>query len=659
MRISFYPCLAISLLGIALHAQNAGRQTFDGRCALCHGTDGGGGEFGPAIIQRIPRLTDEALANSIRDGIPARGMPATNLSGAESKQLIGYLRTLRIRRVPPPRRTVTMTDGKKLDGLVLNQSSFDLQLRTDDKKVHLLRATANGYREVTSQVDWTTYHGGYNGNRFTELSQITRENVARLAAQWTFTMEGAPRAETTPVVVKGMMYITSGNECWALDAGTGREIWHFQRPRTKGLVGNAEQGFNRGVAWAEDRVFMVTDNAHIIALDRFTGELLWDTEMADWRQNYNATSAPLAIGNMVVSGTAGGEQGARGFVAAFDQATGKEIWRTWTVPKRGEPGSETWEGNAIDHPSAVTWFTGSYDPALDTIYWATGNPGPNYNDHERGGDNLYSDSMLALDAKTGKMKWYYQFTPHDNYDWDAAEPALLIDTTWQGAPRKLLVQANRNGFFYVLDRVNGVLLQATKLVDKVNWASGIGRDGRPILNKIEKAEGGSKVCPSQDGATNWYSTAYDPGTSTFFVQTLEKCSIYYERPTDWQAGKNYLGGSQRAVPGEVPQKVLRALDLHTGKEKWTIPQTGPGNSWGGVLAAKTGVLFYVDDGGMFRAVDSSNGRLLWQFLHPSQTPKASPMTYMFDGKQYVAIAIGNTVYTFGLNDLPAVTESTR
>jgi len=210
-----------------------------------------------------------------------------------------------------------------------------------------------------------------------------------------------------------------------------------------------------------------------------------------------------------------------------------------------------------------------------------------------------------------------------------------------------------------LDRVQGELLQATKLVDKVNWASGIGKDGRPILNKIEKVEGGAKVCPSQDGATNWFSTAYDPGTGTFFVQTLEKCSIYYERPTDWQAGKNYLGGSQRVVPGEMPQKVLRALDLHTGKVKWTIPQTGPANSWGGVLATKTGIVFYVDDGGMFGAVDSSNGKLLWRFLHPGQTPKASPMTYMFDGKQYIAIAIGNTVYTFGLNDLPAARESAK
>jgi alcohol dehydrogenase (cytochrome c) len=260
--------------------------------------------------------------------------------------------------------------------------------------------------------------------------------------------------------------------------------------------------------------------------------------------------------------------------------------------------------------------------------------------------------MLALDAKTGKLKWYYQFTPHDKYDWDAAEPALLIDTVWHGVSRKLLVQANRNGFFYILDRQEGKLLQATKLVEKVNWASGIGNDGRPILSTIEKVEGGSKVCPSQDGATNWYSSAYDPSSGTFFVQTLEKCSIYNERPTDWQAGKNYLGGSQRAVPGEVGKKVLRALDLETGKEKWTISQVGPANSWGGVLATETGVLFYVDDGGMFNAVDSSNGNRLWGFLHPNQTPKASPMTYMFDGKQFVAIAIGNTVYSFGLNDLP-------
>jgi alcohol dehydrogenase (cytochrome c) len=231
-----------------------------------------------------------------------------------------------------------------------------------------------------------------------------------------------------------------------------------------GERGDVRGGINRGVAVAGDRVFMVTDHAHIIALNRFTGPLLWDTEMADWRQNYGATSAPLAVGGLVVSGTSGGDEGIRGFVAAFDQATGKEAWRFWTVPKRGEPGSETWKGKDIDRPYASAWLTGTYDPDLETLYWPTGNPCPDYDGSERLGDNLYSDSILALDARSGRLKWYYQYTPHDLWDWDSQQPPVLVDADWQGKPRRLLLHANRNGFFYVLDRTNGALLLAKPFI---------------------------------------------------------------------------------------------------------------------------------------------------------------------------------------------------
>ena len=260
------------------------------------------------------------------------------------------------------------------------------------------------------------------------------------------------------------MYVTTANECYALDAGSGRRIWHFRRPRTKGLAGDAAAGINRGVAVAGDRVFMATDHAHLVALDRFSGKLLWDTTMADWRENYGATSAPLVVGDLVVSGTSGGDEGIRGFVAAFDQATGREVWRFWTVPRPGEPGAETWRGKAIDYPCAATWLTGTYDPALDILYWPTGNPCPDYDGRERLGDNLYSDAILALEARSGRLKWYFQFTPHDVWDWDAQQPPVLIDVTWRGQPRRLLLHANRNGFFYVLDRTSGALLLAEAFV---------------------------------------------------------------------------------------------------------------------------------------------------------------------------------------------------
>jgi len=280
------------------------------------------------------------------------------------------------------------------------------------------------------------------------------------------------------------------------------------------------------VALAGDRLFMVTDNAHVIALNRLTGDLLWETEMADWRQNYNAISAPLAVGNLVVTGTAAGDEGVRGFLAAFDQTTGKEVWRFWTVPKPGEPGSETWVGKEIEHPGSAAWFTGSYDPQLDTVYWQTGNPGNDLNGDYRGGDNLYSCSVVALDAKTGKLKWYFQFTPHDVWDWDATEPAALVDTLWEGQPRKLLLQANRNGFFYVLDRVNGKLPLAKPFVKKITWAREIGPGGRPVLiPNQEPTFEGNKACPALEGASDWFSTSFNPATGLYYVQTLEKCDV--------------------------------------------------------------------------------------------------------------------------------------
>jgi alcohol dehydrogenase (cytochrome c) len=371
--------------------------------------------------------------------------------------------------------------------------------------------------------------------------------------------------------------------------------------------------------------------------------------MADWRQNYNATSAPLVVHDMVISGTAGGEQGARGFLAAYDQKTGNEIWRFWTVPKPGEPGSETWKGTAIDHPSATTWFTGSYDPDLDTLYWQTGNPGPDYDGSVRLGDNLYSDCILALDPKTGKLKWYYQTTPHDVFDWDATEPMLLVDALWEGQTRQLLLQANRNGFLYVLDRRDGKLLLAKPFVKKMTWAKEVGADGRPVTLPLPKVGGGTQVCPSQTGATNWNASSFHPGTGLMYVQTLESCSIYNVRQAEWQAGRGYLAGSQRSVPGEISQKILRALDYKTGNVVWELPQVGPGGLGGGVLSTSTGVLFVCDDSGLLLAVEAAGGRILWSF-QTSQTFRASPMTYVFDNKQYVAIAAGSTIFAFALSE---------
>jgi alcohol dehydrogenase (cytochrome c) len=318
------------------------------------------------------------------------------------------------------------------------------------------------------------------------------------------------------------------------------------------------------------------------------------------------------------------------------------------VPARGEPGAETWSGSAIEHGCAATWLTGTYDADLQTLYWPTGNPCPDYDGAERQGDNLYSDSILALDPKTGRLKWHFQYTPHDLWDWDAQQPPVLVDAAWNGQPRKLLLHANRNGFFYVLDRTNGALLLAQPFVKRLTWAKAIGADGRPVLNPDQSPTAeGRTVCPAVEGATNWFSTAFSPATGLYYVQTLEKCTVYSRTPETWQAGRSFYGGSTRRSPEAPGEKILRAIDIRTGTVAWERPQVGPASTWGGALATGGGLVFFGDDNGALTAVDATNGQPLWEF--PANVLwKASPMTYVFDQRQYIAVAAGPNVMAFRL-----------
>jgi alcohol dehydrogenase (cytochrome c) len=497
--------------------------------------------------------------------------------------------------------------------------------------------------------DWPTYDGTPSGNRFSPADQINTGNVQHLAPRWMFTIQGAPRAlEGTPIVAGGVMYVTSVNEAYALDARSGREIWHYSRPRTPNLAGDAASGINRGAAVLDTRVFMVTDNAHLIALDRATGKLLWDVEMADARQNYGATGAPLIVNGLVISGVSGGDEGIRGFVDAYRAATGERVWRFWTVPAPGEAGSDTWIGRAIEHGCAATWLTGTYDADARLLYWPTGNPCPDYNGDERKGDNLYSASVVALDPDTGTLRWHYQFTPHDLHDWDANETPVLVDASFRGEPRKLLLQANRNGFFYVLDRLTGKVLVAEPFVKNITWASGIGHDGRPkLLPGNEPTAEGQRTCPAVAGAANWTSTAFNPITQLFYVFADESCSVYTKNDTWWEAGKSFYGGTTRRAPGtSASGKSLKAIDVQTGKIAWEIPAEG-GILASGLMATAGGLLFYGDGSGAFVAADAKNGARLWHF-DANQRWKAGPMTYMVDGRQYIGVAAGSTILSFGL-----------
>ncbi len=653
---------------------SAGERYFNGpgHCATCHRIRGRGGWTGPDLSHvandRTLGQIRRALANPASLGTP------------------GYRPVV-----------VQLKDGRSLSGVAKNESNYDLQLQTPDGVLHLLESTqiagitrpsgslmprlnateaelldllafltrltggdqsqaalsegGPGFTELVNprQGNWPNYNGRIGGNRYSELSAIDASNVSRLAPVWMFPVPNARRLEVTPVVVDGMMYVTSGNQAIALDARTGRQIWRYSRPLTKGVIGDAAGGINRGVAVLGDRVFMVTDHAHLLAIHRFSGELLWDTEMADYRQHYGATSAPLVVGELVLSGTSGGDEGARGFIDAYRASTGERVWRFWTMPgKPGDPGAESWIGRAMEHGCTAAWLTGTYDEAANLIYWPTGNPCPDYNGDERKGDNLYSDSVVALDPTTGKLRWYFQFTPHDLHDWDAAQTPVAVDARFQGRERKLLMQANRNGFFYVLDRVTGEFLSGTPFVHKLTWASGVGPDGRPILLPgADPTPQGTKVCPSVEGATNWMSTAYHPRTRLFYVMALESCNIYTKSAAWWKPGESFYGGGTRRIPGEPGQKVLRALDIESGRIVWEYPQIGSGDSWGGILATAGNLVFFGDDSGAFAAVAADTGKPLWHF-QTNTLWKASPMTYAVDGRQYIAVAAGGNIIAFGL-----------
>jgi len=497
-------------------------------------------------------------------------------------------------------------------------------------------------------ANWISYNGDYSGRRFSSLAEINPTNVLQLRAEWVFHVQNSNRLETTPVVVNGMMFVTAANDAFALDARTGRVVWHHARPNSEGLIDDASSHLNRGVAVWHDRVFMETDNAHLLCLDARSGNQIWDVAYADWNKNYGATSAPLVVKDKVLVGTSGGDDGVRGFVAAYDAATGKLAWRFWTIPGPGEFGSESWPGKMYLRGGGTTWMPGTYDPTLNLVFWGTSNPAPDFNDDVRPGDDLYTDCVLALDPDTGKLKWYFQFTPHDLFDYDAVETPMLIDAVYKGQPRKLLVQANRNGYVYVLDRTNGKFLSAVPFVEKLNWAKGIDEQGRPIRTGVRPTPEGARVCPGYSGATNWYAPSYNESTHLVYFLSLEQCQIFLSKPTEeFQEGKEFYSTGVKRILGETSQKVLAAYSLDSGSIAWKYPQTGRGHSSGGTMTTGGGVLFFGDDAGSFEAADAQTGKALWHF-NTGQDMSASPMTYAVDGKQYVAIAAGSDVFSFAL-----------
>ena len=492
--------------------------------------------------------------------------------------------------------------------------------------------------------NWLTYWGDYSAIRHRNLDQINTKNVKDLRLAWMYQTGKTGALETVPLVIDGIMYATLGDGvAVALDARSGRPLWSYRHTYPKDRT---PTGVNRGFAVLGQRLFMVTPDSNLVALDIRNGRLLWQSEMAPYKQGtHYATLAPLVIKDKVLVGISGGEQGVRGFIDAYDSATGKRDWRFWTVPGPGEPGSETWLGDSWMRGGAPAWLTGTYDPQLNMTYWGIGNPGPDLYGDVRRGDNLYSCSLVALDPDTGKLKWHFQFTPHDLHDWDAAETPMLLNLNWKGKMRKLVVQANRNAFFYVLDRESGEFLLG-KPFARQTWAKELDSKGRPILfSNNDPTADGTRTCPGLAGAANWMAPSYNPQTKLFYFSVRESCDVYYTAPPVYVEGKPYWGSVFRGATGEQGYGMLKALDPTTGETRWDFKYYQP--PWGGTLSTAGGLIFSGDEDGYLMAFDAVNGKNLWKINTGSRLVTA-PITYKVGSKQYLTMPSGAAILTFAL-----------
>ena len=495
--------------------------------------------------------------------------------------------------------------------------------------------------------NWLMYSGQYNSQRHSRLTAIDKSNVDQLEVKWVKQLETLADVETTPLVVDGVMYLTqSPSNVIALDAATGSQFWTYEHalPEKLALCCGRQ---NRGVAILGETLFLGTLDAKLIALDAKTGAVQWEAQSADPATGYSKTAAPLVIGDKVISGIAGGEYGIRGFLDAYDANTGELVWRFYTIPGEGEPHNDTWEDDSWKTGGAPTWITGAYDPDLNLVYWGTGNPGPDWNGEAREGDNLYSDSVIALDADTGELKWHFQFTPHDVHDWDATQIPILIDIEFDGRPRKLMLFPNRNAFFYVLDRVTGEFLRGTPFA-KQTWAERIDENGRPIrIPGMLPNEEGVLVYPSINGAANWWSNTYSPRTELLYVVTYDGAETFFIGDDEYVPGELFVGGgAERYVPQETYASMIRALEPRTGDTRWEFPLQPKTQS--GLLSTASDLVFGGSVDGYFYALDAVNGTELWR-INVGGNVKAAPISYMVGTVQYVTVAAGNSILTFGLD----------
>jgi PQQ-dependent dehydrogenase (methanol/ethanol family) len=653
----------------------AGRSLFFGsaKCSQCHMFNGRGGRLGPDLSS----IRNERKASELQEAIVE---PDKSLRpGYETVEVL-------------------LPSGQLLRGAKKNEDTFSIQIMDEKEKLHMLlksdlreirtphkslmpsiELTAAGLDNVIAFLknpgppeappaewkpsddlnvtyprlknaraepwNWLTYWGDYQGTHYSLLNSITPANAKSLTAQWSYQFS-AGNNETVPIVVDGLMFVTGPlNNAAALDARTGRPIWRYTR-RLPRVASHCTVMTNRGFAILGDRLYMATLDTHLVSLDAKTGAVIWDIPVDDYQKGFSITHAPLAIDGKIIVGVTAGECGLQGFVDAYDAATGRKLWRQWAIAQKGDPARATWSGDSAEFGGGPTWMTGTYDAETDTIFWPTGNPGPDYDGSIRLGANLYSCSVLALDPNTGKLKWYFQFTPHDTHDWDATETPVLIDAMFRGKMRKLMIHADRNAFYYVLDRETGQFLHG-KAFSHQTWAKGLDDQGHPVVKPgTDPTPEGTYTCPDANGATNWAAPSYDPKTNLFYVAVREACAIYTSKTREPRPGAGYTGTGQQEDEVVGAPGAIRALDPTTGDTRWNFP-IQEGSPAAGVLGTAGGVVFASSKDGYLIALDAANGKPLWRYQTGGDI-RNSPISYAVDGKQYIAIASSSTLFTFAL-----------
>ena len=599
-----------------------GARVYATNCARCHG-DSGRGNAGPSLVNVIAGLSDWSFFATVKWGKRGTAMLPAPITDAQIWQTLTYVRTL----VRPPKTT----DGQ---GLAIDVAPD---------------AIARGAGDA-----WLTYGGDYASHHHSPLARVTRRNVSALHLAWAAQLPATDEAlQATPLVADGVLFVSAANGgVVALDAATGAKVWQYSRPLPKDVLLCCGSG-NRGVALLGKSVFVATLDAHLVALDAATGEARWETEVADVRDGYSMTAAPLAVGDQrggrLIVGIAGGDYGARGFVAAFAAADGHRLWQRATVPGPGEPGHESWGGAAWKTGGAATWMTGAYDAALGLVYWGVGNAAPVYRNDSRAGDDLYSSSVIALDADTGTIRWHYQFTPADEHDWDAAQQPILADVAWKGARVPALLTPNRNAFFYALDRRTGAFLFA-KPFTKQNWNNGFDVEGHPAVDpRARPSEAGTLVWPWAGGATNWQPPSFDAARGLVFTPVVESGGIFFRDETGQEEGQIFRGGAAQPADSGLSMTAVEAIDGATGDVRWTAKLdegVGIHLGVGGVLSTDGGLVF-VGQNEEFHALDADTGGPLWS-VRLGGTVNAAPIAYSTKGEELIAIVAGKTLFAFGL-----------